>query len=82
MTCMPVLKIPSLNIVRDLRGKLLKMKPIESYSANYVEFVVRITLSSIFGNATLISAMWDVKQNCWEGNMNYLEKNHRWVMIE
>lgn len=82
MTCMPVLKIPSLNIVRDLRDKLLKTKPIESYSTKYVEFVVRTTLSSILGNATLISAMWDVKQNCWEGDMNYLGKNHRWVIIK
>lgn len=79
---MLVLKIPSLNITRNLRDELLKTKPIESYSSEYVKFVVRTTLSSILGSATLISAVWNEEQNFWEGNMDYLGENHRWVIVE
>jgi hypothetical protein len=79
---MPVLKIPNLKITRNLREKLLKTKRLESYSAKYVEFVVRITLSGILGDVGSVSAVWNVKQKCWQGNINYLGKNYHWVIDE
>jgi len=82
VTNMPVLKIPSLNITRDLRDKLLKTKSIESYSNEYVMFVVRTALSNILESVTLTSAVWNEKQNFWEGNMSHLGENHRWVITE
>lgn len=57
MTAMPVVQITSLNIARELRKKLLSTKPIESYSAKYVEFAVRTTLSSVLEDVSLVSAV-------------------------
>ena len=82
MIFMPMLKIPALGIAQNLRDNLLRTKPLESYSADYVEFVVRITLSSILGNVTPVSATWNARRNCWEGDMNYLGKNNHWVITE
>lgn len=79
---MPTLKIPALGIAKNLRDKLLRTKPMENYDAEYVQFVVRTTLSSILGNVTSVSATWDAKRNCWKGNLNYLEKNNNWVITE
>ena len=79
---MLMLKIPALGITRNLRDNLLRTKSLERYSAEYVEFVVRITLSSILGNVTSVSATWNARRNCWEGNFNYLGKNNRWVITE
>jgi len=79
---MPTLKIPARGIARNLRDNLLRTKPLESYSAEYVEFIVRITLSSILENATAVCATWNARRNCWEGNFNYLGKNDHWVITE
>jgi len=79
---MYVLKIPALKVARDLRDKLLGTKPMEKYSAEYVQFVVRTTLSSILGNVTSVSATWNAKRNCWEGNLKYLGKDEKWVILK
>lgn len=79
---MPTLKIHALGIAKNLRDKLLATKPMENYDAEYVQFVVRTTLSSILGNVTSVSATWNAKQNCWEGNLKYLGKDEKWVILK
>lgn len=79
---MPMVQITSLNISRELRKTLLETKPIESYSAKYVEFAVRTTLSSVLEDVSLVSAVWNTKRECWEGKINYLGKDHKWVIKE
>lgn len=79
---MPTLKIPALGVAQNLRDKLLGTKPLENYDAEYVEFVVRTTLSSVLANVTSVSATWNAKRNCWEGNLDYLGKNSHWVITE
>ena len=82
MIFMPTLKIQALGIARNLRDNLLRTKPLESYSAEYVEFIVRITLSKISRNINSVSATWNARRNRWEGNMNYLGKNEQWVITQ
>lgn len=79
---MPTLKIPALGVAKNLRDKLLATKPMENYDAVYVQFVVRTTLSSILGDISSVSASWNAKLTCWEGNLNYLGKNNHWVITE
>ena len=78
---MPTLKISALGIAQNLKDKL-KKKPMENYNAQYVTFVVRTALISTLGNASSVSATWNGKRNCWEGNLDYLGKNNHWVITE
>jgi len=77
-----MLKIPALGIAQNLRDKLLGTKPLENYDAEYVQFVVRTNLSSILGNVSSVSATWNAKRNCWEGNLKYLGKDEKWVIVK
>jgi len=78
---MPTLKMSALGIAQNLADKLEK-KPMEDYNAEYVAFVVRTALISTLGNVSSVSATWNAKRNCWEGNLDYLGKNNHWVITE
>jgi len=75
-----VLRIKDRNIALELRNNTLKNKPIENYSAKYVEFIVSTRLSSQLANIGSIYAAWNVKQNCWEGSIVHLGKKYFWVI--
>lgn len=77
---MPTLKIPALGIAKNLRDKLLATKPMENYDVEYVQFVVRTILSSTLGDISSVSASWNAKLNCWEGNVKHLGKDCHWVI--
>lgn len=75
-----MLKIPALGIERDLRDKVLRTKPLESYSSGYVVFVVRTALTSTLGIVGPISAIWNERRKCWEGKLKYRGEDLRWAI--
>jgi hypothetical protein len=77
---MLVLEIEEAKIRLRTRSKTLATLPLESYSAKYVEFVVRTTLAGSSFDASSISAIWNAKEEHWEGCLKHKGQGYSWIL--